>query len=628
MDLVAVEPLGTRLQRIVVDAPADRRSLYWRAVPCQPDAAAHPKVTCRHGRLVVVPGTVLSFDTYFNSFFEAQWRRHTSIAAITLRLTTEGSGTLRVFRRALGRRTLVVEQSIGAGPVSVSLPGDTMSFRQHGTLCVELEAEAAELVFISGSWWSDVPSPADVGLAAVFCTFGREAEITRLVETLASDSDASAALVRLIIVNQGKRGLIRHPVMQGAALSLGTKLVIIEQGNFGGAGGFGRGILAALDDPWVTHAVLLDDDIQIEPDSLLRMAAFFAFCRRDIVVGGHMLDMVQPTLLYEAGAVVSDRHWEFRAQHHGLAMDDPTAFEALCQPRAVHYNGWWCCGFPLAIIEEHGMPLPCFIRGDDVEFGLRLHARGIPTVAMPGVAVWHEPFYLKLGAWQPYYETRNLLIAASLHLAPNRLGATRRIARLFVMYLLTFRYYTAALVLAGTEDFLAGPGAFHHDPAQVHAGLARYRAAYPPQTTPRETVLERQVLRRSPRTRLGCIALLVGLLVRNGVAPTGAAAASSLDVANLTWLAMRGVEHVAVDTWWDDELPTFRRSREHHLSLLRRAVVTLHRLYRGFPAAAAAWRTDAPVLTSQGFWRRYLGVPSRVPAASNEPTAHPVTSDA
>jgi len=63
----------------------------------------------------------------------------------------------------------------------------------------------------------------------------------------------------------------------------------------------------------------------------------------------------------------------------------------------MHFNGWWMFGFPKRWVERVGMPLPCFIRGDDIEFGMRLHEAGLPTVPLPGVAVWHEPFYLKLG---------------------------------------------------------------------------------------------------------------------------------------------------------------------------------------------------------------------------------------
>ena len=166
----------------------------------------------------------------------------------------------------------------------------------------------------------------------------------------------------------------------------------------------------------------------------------------------------------------------------------------------------------------------------------------------------------------------------------------------------------------------------HDHPAKLHASLAAFRTAYPSRTTKRETVLEPQLLRRGPRTRLGCIALLIQLMIRNAVAPTGTAAAKSLDVSKLSWLTMRGVEHIAVETWWDDELPTVRRSREHHRVLLRRAVSVLSRLYRRLPAAGAAWRADMPVFASQAFWRSYLSVPGRPAGKPSEPVADPVTS--
>ena len=53
--------------------------------------------------------------------------------------------------------------------------------------------------------------------------------------------------------------------------------------------------------------------------------------------------------------------------------------------------------YHLALVEKVGLPLPVFIRGDDVEYGLRLYMRGVDTIVMPGIAVWHEPFYLKIG---------------------------------------------------------------------------------------------------------------------------------------------------------------------------------------------------------------------------------------
>ena len=37
-----------------------------------------------------------------------------------------------------------------------------------------------------------------------------------------------------------------------------------------------------------------------------------------------------------------------------------------------------------------GLPAPVFIRGDDFEYGQRLARAGVPTVTLPGIAVWHD----------------------------------------------------------------------------------------------------------------------------------------------------------------------------------------------------------------------------------------------
>src|SRR3712207_7609110 len=56
----------------------------------------------------------------------------------------------------------------------------------------------------------------------------------------------------------------------------------------------------------------------------------------------------------------------------------------------VEFGGWWCCLVPLAAVREVGLPLPLFLKWDDVELALRAGAAGFPTVALPGASVWHE----------------------------------------------------------------------------------------------------------------------------------------------------------------------------------------------------------------------------------------------
>ena len=606
------------LQRFIIDRSPDTRGLYWQAFPVEPGTVGR-QVEVSGSTLEVPPNTRLNFDTYFNAFFESLWRRHTRLGTLVLQLRVEGPCTIRVLRRAPTGFRLLHEQvldgssSSGDGAISIKLPGNTMTFRQYGLLALELVTKDEPVTFIEANWLAEDPDAATVGLSAVFCTFNREADISRVLGSLAADPAATASLSRIFVVNQGRPGLgASHPVAAAAA-QLGSRLRIVEQGNFGGAGGFGRGLLEALDDPHSTHAVLLDDDITLEPDSLLRMAAFFALARAPLLVGGHMLDRVHPTALYEAGGVISDRHWAFQPQHHARDLLDSRVLESLSHPHAVHYNGWWCCGIPLSLVREHGMPMPFFIRGDDAEFGLRLHQAGIPTVAVPGIAVWHEPFYLKNGSWHMYYEIRNLLVTASLHTPIARWEVVRRMGRHLAMMLLTFRYYNAALILSGIRDYLAGPAILRAQPQPLHAALAKLRERYPPVFTDRGTVLEPQRLVRNPRSTLGYLLTLARLVVSNAVAPTRSLPAKLLQMRDLHWPCMRGVEHVAVETWWDEALPTFHRSREDFRRLATEAVRLLWALFRQAPAQAQRWQAAQQELTDVAFWHGYLGLKDSAP---------------
>src|SRR3712207_9473741 len=59
-----------------------------------------------------------------------------------------------------------------------------------------------------------------------------------------------------------------------------------------------------------THVVLLDDDIMIEPDSLLRARAFAAYAKSPMIVGGQMLALQNRSVLHSMGEIV-DRETVF-----------------------------------------------------------------------------------------------------------------------------------------------------------------------------------------------------------------------------------------------------------------------------------------------------------------------------
>ncbi|MGL1344657.1 hypothetical protein ACSTKE_00110, partial [Vibrio parahaemolyticus] len=74
------------------------------------------------------------------------------------------------------------------------------------------------------------------------------------------------------------------------------RLSYIRQPNLGGAGGFTRGmyeILADVDLP-ESDIVLMDDDIVLETESIVRMAAFSSRTIDPVIVGAQMLYLYHP----------------------------------------------------------------------------------------------------------------------------------------------------------------------------------------------------------------------------------------------------------------------------------------------------------------------------------------------
>ena len=558
------------------------------------------------GTLHLEHGVTISFDTYFGALFEQQWRVYTLAGRFTLTLDLAGRALIRIWRRtAQGSRSLLHERLMD-GPGAIGLPDDKPHFRQTGRIWFELTAQDGPVTLRTAEWSASAPTTvAPARLGVVICTFNREADLRTVLATLAEDSDDDA-VARIVVVNQGRPGLRTSPAIAPAAVLLADRLRIVEQANLGGAGGFGRGLLETLDDPAVTHVCFLDDDVRIEPESLRRMAAFFTLAKHGFALGGHMLDSVRPTTLYEGGATV-EANGGLTPLHHALDLTRPAALDSLMDIAAMHYNGWWMFGFPKSLAASHGMPLPCFIRGDDVEFGLRLHEAGVPTVPLPGVGIWHEPFYLKIGGWQLYYETRNALIAAALHqdFSPNRIALM--LAKRLLTQLLTYRYYSAALIVRAIEDFRTGPAILDQDPRPLHASLAPLQARYPPMTTPRERVLPPAPVGGSPRHRIGFGIAMLQALWRNTIRPTAPSAPPAwLDVKDLVWFRVQGADSLAVDTHWDLALPTYRRDRAAFRSLLPAGLRAINALRARAPSLVAQWREEAPRLTSVPFWRGYV----------------------
>ena len=159
--------------------------------------------------------------------------------------------------------------------------------------------------------------------------------------------------------------------------------------------------------------------------------------------------------------------------------------------------------------------------------------------------------------------------------------------------MLTFRYYSAALVVRGIKDFLAGPEILERDPALLHASLEPLRTKYVATTASRLIVLASEPVRPLPARRVGYAIALAGAVLRNWMARTRRVPPRRMKIRDFAWITLTRADHVALDTGWDLELPTFRRSRESFREISLSGAEAVSALYKKAPVLAREWREAA-----------------------------------
>jgi len=411
------------------------------------------------GELVFRKQSTIDFDRLMSAFFDNVWFEDTSLERVILRGEIIGPTTIELLRKTADGSVMAVGRDFtDADKCNFELTIDKKSLLSpsYGRHWIVVRSSGPFRIR-NLAWYTDQPPQRDVSLGIVLATFNRPDFLARTVRSMLLSDEAYDAIGRVIVVNQGDEFDLEHLVGPDVTDRVRQKVTVIKQGNFGGAGGFTRGMMAVSDDPSLTHVVLCDDDIVLEPSSIARTRAFFRYAHDKVALGGLMLDLLEPNSLYECGAFVDPVRHTARPHKHRLNMAVDGALDTFNEREHIDFNGWWFFGFDKKLLGEVGYPLPCFIRGDDVEFGVRLNKAGVRTVALPGIVVWHEPFYLKLGGWHYYFEVRNRLIYAALYrpeLSPEAL--IKPLADIFLRDLATCRYYTAKLCLLAIEDFLGG----------------------------------------------------------------------------------------------------------------------------------------------------------------------------
>lgn len=333
---------------------------------------------------------------------------------------------------------------------------------------------------LSAEWDIGAKPQRDVQPAFVICTFNRIRQLQANLATLSAILEAETADWRIIVVDNARTFAVQPELTT-------DRIKVIPQKNVGGAGGFGRGIHIGLDDPATSHIILLDDDADIDAVSIARMLNLFRFQQQEEdFIGGVQMDVYDQIKLADASAYWrADRFETVEARMPPTRLDEPEAKNALARSMYTNFNGWWLFGGSKAAFQRNGMPLPIFVHLDDVDYGVRADIAGRRTWTIPGIAVWHEPYYAKVEGWFAFYNIRNELIRLCGHLPrmvrrmseegfvrkadPHKMLARRlhlvrkQLHDRFRNFVSTNQYGSAYLLSLAIDRFLDGPEPFRKE---------------------------------------------------------------------------------------------------------------------------------------------------------------------
>lgn len=574
----------------------------------------------------------VSFATYFNAFPASYWRRWSTLESVVLRVELTGSARVDVYRsKATGARITVGGEPITSGdsgaPASVEFEIDLSPFEDGGWIWFDITTNTNSTLHGAG-WYAPDVAPGRANVAVGIPTFNRPSDCVNALTALTSDPLVDKVISAVIVSDQGTSKVKDHPGFEAAAAALGNRLSVHNQPNLGGSGGYSRVMYEALKNTDCEQILFMDDDIRVEPDSILRALALNRFAKVPTLVGGQMLNLQEPSHLHVMGEMVDaenfmwtnavNTEYDHNFAKYSLSDEDEPRSRLLHRRIDVDYNGWWMCMIPRQVAEELGQPLPLFIKWDDADYGLRAGEHGYPTVTLPGAAIWHMAWSDKDDAidWQAYFHLRNRLVVAAMHWDGNVGGLIASHFKATIKHLMCLEYSTVAIQNKAMDDFLAGP---EHIFSILESALPEVRAMrqeYPdavvlPSATSLPTPSDKKWRKKVaiPTNPLSISWRLTrGVLHQLKAHDPEHHRRPQVNVAtqDARWFSLCKVDGVTVTTA-DGRGVVFRqRDRAKAAELLRESLKRQAELARKFNRMRRVYRDALPVLTSKQKWETVL----------------------
>ena len=421
------------------------------------------KIQFTEGSILLEKDSLISLGTYFNSFSAFKWAKYTSLRKLYIQIECKGNYILRLISENTKGKTVISEKEHSKSSRTEIIIKDTYSNPE--IIYVELLPKN-QITLYGGFWGTDEVPLNRTHTAFIICTFKREEYVQRNLKNIFDNlKQFGTSAFSVYVADNGKT--LSEKDSNG--------LKIFHNANFGGAGGFTRGIIEAVKEDSISHLCLMDDDADFHFSALERLLSFLPFIKEEYssrFIAGAMLEEENPWVQFEAAA----RYTKSGVKSLGNRIELNTVRNILLNETPLEgeniYCGWWLCCFPKETILKNGLPLPLFIKGDDHEFSLR---NNVVPVSLNGFSVWHQSFKSKHRSWIYYYWYRNSLIMNNYVLKKyNRYDYLKFILIRLLHKFLTLKFEEIRYMNLALEDYKKGPNFLKEtDQEKYHSMLGK-----------------------------------------------------------------------------------------------------------------------------------------------------------
>ncbi len=415
------------------------------------------ELSYEYGNVLLCAGQELSSNTYMNMFDVGAWNKYTTVNKISFYCQIKGKGRIALLHQENNIKKKIKEVSYGSErhrdqpesemlTVQIDLPAEIRSGMIYFSLNAESETQLCHAEFRTKD-----SRDRRISLSLVICTYKRKAYLERNIEKI-----KRSPMIRKLAE---ENCFVARVVDNARELSdsYGRSIKVYPNENTGGSGGFTRGMEESVkekEEYQTTHVILMDDDVELQTESLGRLYALLSYIRPEYsleAIAGRMFRLDRRESQYTAAEIWNGGDLRHIGWNQDMSLEEN--LPSMNENEGAEYGGWWFACYPMEFVEKN-RPLPFFLHCDDVEYGLR---HGGTPIILNGIQVWHETYEYRQSPVMAYYDTRNALIVNELkNLNSDKKVILEEWKRKISFYHVRRDYLMERMIILGMFDFLRG----------------------------------------------------------------------------------------------------------------------------------------------------------------------------